>query len=902
MLDELRSDLRYRLRALFRRDAMEAELDQELGFHLEREIEKHMRAGLSRAAAERRARLEFGGIARVKDDSRDARGVSVLENIARDVRYALRGVRARPLFSGVVVLTLAVGVGVNTAMFGIIDRLLLRPPAYLIDPASVHRVYLQSTAIDGRRVTDNATEYKRVLDLARWNHTLSAVAAFTYLTMPVGTGVDARQLRVAIVDASFFDFFSAHPVLGRFFGAVEDRLPAGERVVVLSYDYWRSQYGASRDVLGKQVLIGTDLYTVIGVAPAGFDGISEQRAPVAFVPSVAFGATRDASFFRNYGWSWTELLVRVKPGVSLDRATADLTHAFALSWQAERVMEPSLSAVSLAKPTVELGPPQLAAGPMAGPQAKVIRWIGGVAFIVLLIACANVANLLLARALGRRREVAVRRAMGGSRARLIQQLLVETLVLCLLSAGAGLAGAQLVGSGLRRLLLADVDAQPIASDARTIVFATLLALIATLMAALVPVLRVGRDDLAESLRAGMREGAYRRSRARSALLVGQTALSLVLLVGAALFVQSLRAVHAQPLGYDLGHLVYVETTLRGLKLTDAESRALTDRLLAETRSVPGVRSASAVVSVPFWFDESRALHVDGIDSVKKLGRFALQAGSPDYFATTGTRILRGRSFTDADRAGMPLVAVVSDAMARVLWAGEDPLGKCIHIGSANSPCTTVVGVAENIKTRTVTGPPEYEYYLPMAQYFSRFGQPLMVALFVRTAGAPENSTGALRGTLQRVMPGMSFITARPLHDIVEPEFRSWTAGARMFSTFGLLALVLAAIGLYAAIAFGVAQRTHELGVRIALGARGEDLIRLVVGEGTRITLAGALVGAAIAWFAGRWIQDLLFDVSAHDAAIYGAVTILLLAVGVVASAIPAMRAARVDPNVALRVD
>jgi putative ABC transport system permease protein len=547
-------------------------------------------------------------------------------------------------------------------------------------------------------------------------------------------------------------------------------------------------------------------------------------------------------------------------------------------------------------------PIQLARGPMAGPESKVLLWIGAVAFAVLLIACANVANLLLARALRRRREMAMRRAIGGTRARLVQQLLTETFVLALLGTFAGLIGAAFTASALRRVLVATGDNWPLLTDARTVAFSLGLTLFAAVCAGVVPAFHGAGDDLAESLKAGLREGSYRRPGTRDALLVIQTALAAVLLIGAGLFVRSLQQVESLPIGYDLPHLMYIETSMRGTNLDPPAARALSDRLLAKLRSTPNVADATPLESVPFYAGESRSLFVPGIDSVSKLGRFQLQAGSPEYFATTGTRIIRGRGITADDRANAPRVAVVSAAMAKALWKNADPIGRCIRIQRDTMPCTTVVGVAEDTKARSITGEGEFMYYLPMEQFVATLGEPMMIAFFARVNGRPEDAVESLRGRLQHEMPGTSYISAQPLHELVDPTMRSWASGARMFLTFGAVALALAAVGLYAVIAFGVAQRTREIGVRIALGAGAGAVIGLVVREGLRVTAIGALLGAGVAWVGSKGLGDLLFRVSPHDSLVFGSVVATLLLVGAMASLLPAARAARVDPNVALRAD
>ena len=902
MLTELWSEIRYRLRAVFRRSALERELDDELRFHLEREAEKYVAQGVPRDEALRRARLAFGGVESIKEDARDSRGVLLFEHLMQDARYALRGLRARPLFSGVVIATLALGVGVNTAMFGVLDRLLFRAPQHMIDPATANRVFVEWAGSDGKRRFDRSLSYPTYTDFTKWSRSMSEFAAFAYRRMAVGEGDDTRNLAIGIVSASYFDFFSAKPILGRFFTREEDTPPAGAAVAVLGNAFWQSRYAGRRDVLGTTLRIGKATYRVIGVAPKGFDGVSDQRSPIAFIPVTAHAATNDAKFYTDYGWTWLEILARRRPGVSVTEANADLTNAYIRSWNANRAVESGLDRVESAKPIAVAAPLQLARGPMAGPDTKVASWIGGVAFVVLLIACANVANLLLARALRRRREIAVRRAIGGTSRRLVQQILTETLMLAFLGSIAGLAAAQMVSGSLRRLLVATNDEWPVAADGRTVLFATALTLITALLAGLLPALHAGRGDLAGALKAGTRDPAYRQSRIRTTLLVFQTALSVVLLVGAGLFVRSLREVRSLPLGYDIDHILYVETAMRGVKLDSIEGLALAKRLLDDSRAQPGVAGATLTVSVPFYSSEGHGMWVEGLDSVTKLGRFQLQSGSPEYFATLGTRILRGRPYTAEDRAGTPRVAVVSEGMAKALWNGADPIGKCFRIAKPASPCITVVGVAENTKSRSITADGEFMYYLPIDQYIEHLGSPGMLSLYVRVESRPEDRVESLRASLQRDMPGPSYLTVMPFHLIVDPMTRSWTSGARMFLAFGALALLLAAVGLYAVIAFAVVQRTQELGVRIALGAQSGDVLRLVVGEGVRVTIGGLIVGGVIALLAGNGIGDLLFHVSPKDPVVYVVVSVTLLVVGILASALPAARATRVDPNDALRAE
>jgi putative ABC transport system permease protein len=899
-----------RIRRLLRlsRDRVDVDaIDDELRFHLESRAAELTAAGMPEADARALALQDFGDWTRHRDEvvaidrrsSRETHMRELRESVASDVRHAVRGLRRHPWFALAVIVTLGAGVGVNAALFSVLDRLFLRPPAHLSDPPSVNRIYESALGANGERTFDRQFSYAAYQDLARWSHTSSDMAAFLSRRTAIGDGDAVRLDRFAAVSASYFGFFDVHPALGRFFAADEDRIPTGERVTVLADGYWRANFGA-RDVIGKTIRIGENPYTIIGVAPPGFDGINDGQPPALFIPLTAYASSGSPRFYDDYTWTNLEIMARRKSGVTSAEASADLTTALRRSWNVRHAVDASLQPAEIARPFAVAGPIAVGRGPMATPEDKVVLWVGAVAFAVLLIACANVANLLLARSLRRRREMAMRRAIGGSRRRLVQQLLTETMVLALLGTGVGLGAAALSAGALRRLLVDDGAEWPVVTDGRTLVFSLGLAVFVTFCAGLVPAFFGSTDDVADTLRGSRHHVSH--TPLRSALLVVQTALATVLLIGAGLFVRSLQHVEALPMGYDAGHLLYIEASMRGTELDTAQSRALSDRLLARIQSTPEVAAATPIESVPFYAGDRRSLYVAGIDSVSKLGRFSLQAGTAEYFATMRTRVLRGRGIQAEDRAESPRVTVVSAAMAKALWGQTSPIGQCLHIGQESGPCTTVVGVAENTRTRSITGENEFMYYLPMSQYRAAFGAPMMVAFMARVHGSPEPAAEHLRATLQALMPGTSFVRAQPFHEIVDPTMRSWTSGARMFMLLGALALALAAIGLYAVIAFSVAGRTRELGVRVALGARRADIVRLVVLDGTGLTALGLVLGFAIAWQASKTMTDLLFRVSAHDVFSYITVGVTLLIVGVLASAVPAFRAANVDPNGALRLD
>jgi predicted permease len=895
------ADLRYRLRALFDRRAMERELDEELRFHVEREAEKYRRAGVAPDEAMRRARLAFGGVERIKDDARDSRGLVTLDGLRQDVRFAWRGLRSHPGFAVAVVVTLGLGIGANAAMFDIVDRLLFRPAPYLADAGHAHRVYLRYQATLGEQI-DRNIEYTRYADLVRWTTSFDRVAAFAYRQAAIGGGVEAREMAVAAVSANFFDFFAIRPALGRFFLPDEDRTPTGEHVAVLSYPFWQTRFGGARDVIGKPIAIGEQTYVIVGVAPEGFVGMIENRPPAAFLPITTVAYSRSKDYYTVYDWSWLELLAQRKRGVSLAAADADLSAAYLRSWNAERLLSPNLPTVDLARPRAELAPIHMGRGPQAAREVRVATWVMGVAAVVLLVACANVVNLMLARAVQRRREVAVRLALGVTRRRLVQQLMTESLLLAFLGGVLGMLLAQWGGQTLRAAFLQSNESAAVFFNTRTLLFAAAVTLIVAVVTGLAPLAHSRVRDVAGSLKSGTREGTYHRSNLRTFLLIFQAALSVVLLVGAGLFVRSLDNVTSRRLGYDVEPIVVAEAVMRGAGLSDAEQNALNARLEQAARSVPGVMSASRVISVPFWSNEGRgAPHVPGVDSTRKLGRFLLQAGAPSYFETAGTRIVRGRPFTEQDGAGAPRVLVVTENMATALWPGQDPIGKVLRIGSDTTPFSTVIGVAEDMQGRLFQGDREFWYFMPIAQYESFYGRS-EPSIFARVRGDAANHQEALRRRLQRELPGAAYVNAYPLANMVTPQQRSWRFGATMFMAFGGLALLLAAIGLYSVIAYGVAQRTHELGVRIALGASVASVVKLIMAQGLTFAAAGILIGAGLALWAGRFLEPLLYAQPARDPAVYGVVAAVLLAVAAGASVRPALRATRVDPSVALRAE
>ena len=915
----MRLEIRPGVRRLFRlplwsRTDVHADLDAELDAVIASRIEDLVQRGFSPEEAEREALRHLGTSPEearrrlhtsAEQRERHMRISDALDNLTQDLRYAIRGLRTKPGFTAAVVTTLALGIGANAAIFGIVDRMLFRPPPMLRDPATAHQVYVYTT-FRGQELVTNPDQYARYIDLTRDTHSFSTTAAYTQRDIAIGVGEAAREMSVAAVSASVFDFFEVHPEIGRFFGAVEDALPAGQPVAVISHTYWQTAFGERSDAIGAKMQIGPTLYSIIGVAPDGFVGLWPAKPPIAYIPITNYaavsaktiGSLRQGQWWNTYSWGWMSMMARRKPGVSIAQANADLTQAMRLSYLAESKEQAGNPPIELAKPHAIVASILDGRGPNASSVSKVAVWVGGVAIIVLLIACANVANLLLARAFARRREIALRLALGVTRGRLLAQLLTESVLLALLGGAAGLLLAQWGGALLGRALRSAIGPAEALRDSRTLLFAAVAALAVGVITGLAPMGQAirGGVTLVDDLKSGAREGTYHRSRVRAALLLAQGALSVVLLVGAGLFVRSLANVKSQRLGYDVDPVAIVELRMRGVTLDSTQRYQLTRQLLAAAKAVPGVTHATISNSTPFYNFWSVGLKVPGIDTVRRLGRFQIDAVSPEYFETYGTRIIRGRGITTGDSYTASKVMVVSDGMAKRLWPERDAIGQCVYV-QRDSTCTTVVGISEDIRDRNIAGDSAtYTYYLSAEQYAGRPG------LAIRTTGSAARLIEPIRRALQKEMPGASYVTVTPFSTIVGWKTQSWTLGAMMFSAFGLLALAVAAIGLYSVVAYNVAQRTHEMGVRIALGARVRDVVLLVLRDGVMLGASGLAIGAAVSLGAARWIAPLLFKESARDPLVFAVVTFVLLAAAVVASWIPALRAARVDPQVALRAE
>jgi predicted permease len=706
-------------------------------------------------------------------------------------------------------------------------------------------------------------------------------------------GEHAEHVTAEMVTASFFPLLGVQPALGRFFASDEDRVGVGAHVVVLSHEFWRGHLGGNRGALGTTLRLGRSIYTVVGVAPEGFAGVG-LAVPDMWVPiTVAAPEVMGPDALGPHYYWLSGVLARVRPGVDPGHAAAEGTAIYR-----SRFAQAGDSGAMVSLGGIRA---EIVSGAKGG--AKLPIWLAAMSAIVLLIACANVANLLLARAVQRKREVAVRLALGASRGRLVRQMLAESAVIAVAGGMVALLVTLWVGPILRASFLPASATASAALDLRILAFAALAVVATAVLAGSAPAYQASAPDISAELKSGEREGRFQASKTRTSLLVGQVALTLVLLTGAGLFVSSLRRVEGLRLGFDPERLIMVSVDLQAMGYKRPAIDALYERMRERVRHVPGVTEASLAVGNPFGSSFAVSLEVPGRDSLPsvKTGGPYVAAVTPDYFGTMGTAVRRGRVFTPTDHAGAQRVAVVNETMARLYWPGEDPIGKCLKVGGRTSLCREIVGTVEDARRNSVTDEVVVQYFIPLAQTDSVMTWPV-TALLVRTAGPSEALVGPVRREVQATSEDLPYATIDPMPQKFAGQLRPWRLGSAILSVFGALGLLLAAIGLYGVLSYVVSRRTQEIGVRIALGAAAGDVRRLVMTQTLRIVGIGVLIGTVAALAAGRVIASQLYGVTAHDPLVLSVAVLVLAAVAALASYLPARRATKVDPMVALRYE
>jgi putative ABC transport system permease protein len=875
--------LRHRLYVALRGEAYSREVRRELEFHADLEALAHTEPSI-------------GNVTYYREEVRRMTLLRWLDRVAQDATYAWRGLKRSPGFTITVVLTLGLGIGVNAAMFSLLDQLFVRPPLGVVAPKEVVRLYdevSRPTEPSGRLAYDHFM-YPQYRAMRLADSTLP-IAMFTEPDSTAIVDGDARiPVRQSLVTAAYFHLLGVRPKRGRFFTAEEDRIEAPTRVAVLSDALWRSAYNADPAILGKTISLDMKPTVVVGVAPPDFTGLDLDAVDI-WLPANNW----DGSGFGGQPWYDTfqnsfRLVARAADGGTLERVRTVATSAVR-SVHLNGFQYDSTAVVLSGSIVRALGPAKSA------QEFSISTRLAGVALVVLLIACANVANLLLVRATRRQREVAVRRALGGTKAQLYQQVLIESLVLSALGGIAAILFAYWAGSALRGLMMPNIHWAGGAIGLRTIAFASLVALVTAFAAGLAPALQATRPDLVNSLKAGMREGAYQRSRLRSVLLAAQAALSVLLLIGAGLFVQSLKNIRGLDLGYDVDHVLTARPTFVTSPPATQIASAMPP-LVERLRTVPGVEAVGYATAGPMGGYSVAGLFLPDRDSLPTLGAeggASMIAVSSDYFRAAGVRLVAGRYFGEGDRpsaGGAPIV--VGEAMARVFWPGQSALGKCLILGERANPCSVVVGVVADVHRMEIIEAPTMQYYVPISE--STRG--VRVAVIRATDGAVPAVTRIVAQEMKRAFPQMDVPRIRSMKTMLEPQFRPWRLGATLFTAFGVLALVVAGIGVYSVISYAVSQRTNEMGIRLALGAHVGDIMRLVLGESSRVVVVGVLLGIGSAIVLGRLVASLLYGVSPRDPLVFAGAAVLLLAIGLIASLVPAWRATRVDPSSTLRAD
>ena len=891
----------------FWRPNVDADVDDELRFHFEERIDVLLTAGLDREEARRQADREFGDVGAVRNSLREIdrrlhasrSRTDRWDQWRQDFVYSARSLRRVPGLALTVIVTLALGIGINATLFSLLDRVFLRAPAGVSRPDELRRFYWMGTSVNNQAIAVPEFSIPIAEGVSDALRGMAVTTVFRSDTRRLG---DDREPTTVVtgVGPRYFSVLGVQPAFGRFFAADEMRNDAASPVAIVSQEFWDRRFGGSAgEAAGQTIVLDKQRLTIVGVAPRHFTGteldVTDVWVPLGMLSAFGdFGRTppgRPAWYQSSTMYSFL-LIARPVDATAASRLEAAATVGARRWFKNPRLQKNA---------RVLTGPIIAARGPEQHQQEISISIrLGGVALIVLFIACANVANLLLAHAMRRRREIAVRAAVGITRGGIVRLVLADSVLLALAAGITAFFVATWSSILLRRLLFPSIHWSTSAIDWRVAAFTLAATLVAGIGAGLLPALRSTRTDVSQVLKSGGREGSVQRSRARSVLVVTQAALSTVLLVGAFLFVKSLRAVRALDLGYDAERLVFVSARNHGERWGTAVTKgnnALSE-LASRLASMPGVEKVALTSMLPMYeIDISQLFYANG-DSLPPWtdGAPTVIGVSPEFFATTGLRLLRGRLLTASDlRAGN--VAVINQTLAHSSWPNDEPLGQCLRLGKTG-PCATIVGIVEDSRRVQLIEPPVRQMYLALRDSGNYSAGGILIRVPPSLAAAVEREAASAVATL---FPGVE-ASIRRMADILAPQYRPWELGATLFTVFGLLALLVAAVGVFSTLSHEIGQRRHELGVRLALGATVTDIVRLVLGDGLRVVLIGAAVGSLLALAAGRFIASLLYGVDPRDLTALATVAALLVFVATTAAIIPAWRASRTDPLEAIRAD
>ena len=808
-----------------------------------------------------------------------------MENLLKDLRYAFRSLVKRPGFTIVAILTLALGIGINTTVFSLANSVFLRQ---LPVAAPQNLVWIFSDR-------DNPSSYPDYLDYQQQTELFDGVMAYEWVGLNLGSNGQSERVEGTLVSGNYFDVLGVKAELGRTFLPDEDKAP----VAVISHNVWQRRFNSDAGVVGKSMVLNGVQFTIVGVAPRDFVGAEEAFPRQVWIPLMMRASVRPGPALDNRNVRNLDVIARLKHGITLRQAQAGMN--VVASRLAQSYPESNRN-FQIALYTAGNGRPAFRA--MLKPVTQILL---GVVGLILLITCANVANLLLARAARRRKEVAIRLTLGATRTRLIRQLLTESILLAI---AGGLAGL-ILNLWLVNVLTALKPAVPLPvnvefhTDWRVLSFTLLLSVLAGIIFGLVPALQASRHDLVPALKDHSQQLGDRRRMfsLRNALVIGQVALSIVVLIGAGLFLRSLNHARAINPGFDAEHILTLSFNTAAQKYDATKAEQFYQQLSNRVQALPGVQSVSLAQSAPLSFFYSPAfsspVFVEGHEPAQ--GENPPFVGNntvgPSFFRTLGVPLLSGREFTDRDREGAPRVAIVNETLVRGFFPNANPIGQRLRVLSRQPSTWEIIGVVKDSKYRSLGEDSTPYIFLPYLQN----PQPVM-ALHVQTSGNPKELAAAVRREVQALDPNLPAFNVMPLADNIDISLFPARFGAMLLGVFGFLALLIASIGIYGVMSYGVSERTQEMGIRMALGARGSDVLRLVISQGMWLALIGVTIGAGLALAVTRVVKSYLYDVSVTDPLTFIGIALLLIGVALLACYVPARRATKVDPLEALRYE
>ncbi len=886
------AELGRRFLALVHRRQFDADLEEEMRLHQELREQEEVERGLSPEEAHYTAKRRFGNRLALREESRDMWGWNWLETFLQDVRFGLRQLRRNPGFTAVAVITLALGIGANSTIFSFINALLLRPPSGIENPGRLVSIWNRMPS--GQSMQFSYPDY---LYFRQHNTVLSGLLAYSSDPDQVSwtRSGESRLIMARMVTANYFSLLGVKPVLGRGFLPGEDKQAGRQPVAILSHAFWQQEFGGDPRVIGKTIILNSHSFTVVGVAPASFGDLetaidADCWTPITMQKEISPGMDL---LSQRMGY-WIFVAGRLKPGVTRSEAQANmsvLAHQLALAHpESNKGWDATVSPLT----GIDLG--------MRGDVVGFAGLLMVVAGLVLLIACTNAANLLLAQASGRWREMAVRSALGARRSRIIRQLLTEGILLSVFAGAGGLLLAMWTAPlvlALKPPMLSFIKLD-LPLDWRMVAFTAFVSVVTGILFGLAPALNRSKIDVVSRLK-DETHSSYRLSRFRSALVVVEVAVSLVLVIGATLCLRSLLNAQSIDPGFSVANRLEVGVDLSMLGYSGERSKAFYSEAVERLDALPGVRSATVATPLPLGFSQlGVAVTIPGYEpppGQKYLGAGASYVG-PHYFSTMGIPLLEGRDFTPADNEKSPGVVIINEAMARRYWPGRNPLGQRISFAFGKQQSVEIVGVVKTGKYRSLRESPQPFLYRP----FLQMPDARSATLVVETALPASGMLAAVQHTIQTLNPATPIIDSETMQQYMSVALFPAHFTGVLVGVFGGLALVLATVGLYGVIAYSVAQRTREVGIRMALGATRARVMRLVIGQGLRLALIGIVAGIAVALAVTRLISSLLYGISAADPIAFVASSALLLVVALAACYIPARRAARVDPMVALRYE